>query len=123
MKIRFVAHQHDRNAEKREGNVIKFKFKEGSEKGEQNSGKPCSQNNIGKKKKSLLQVSKQIDQFFVQNFADVEALGRVDGVNEDIAVDVDRVLWREDGELVLSSGIHQQHFVLVAMDRQLLVEC
>ena len=59
----------------------------------------------------------------MQDFADVEAFGGVYGVDEDVSVDVDRVLRGEDGELVLPRRVHKQNLVVVPVDAQLLVKC
>ncbi len=58
----------------------------------------------------------------MQRLADVEALLRVDAVDENVSVDVDGVVGRHDGELVLPGRVHQVQLVILASDRHLLVE-
>ena len=50
-------------------------------------------------------------------------LGGVDGIDEDVAVDVHAVFGRHDGVFVLSGRVHQRQLVLVPVDRHLLGEC
>ena len=58
----------------------------------------------------------------MEDLADLEALVRVYGVDEDVAVDVDGVLGRHDGVLVLARGVHQVQLVVVAAHVHALVE-
>ena len=67
-------------------------------------------------------VPQQVHQLLVDGLDHLEALLVVDGVDEDVAVNVDGVLSGEDAVLVLPGSVHHQHLVLLAEDLHVLVE-
>ena len=57
-----------------------------------------------------LSNSNNIQQLFVYDSADVEALYRVDGIDEHVSMNVDAVLWRESRVLVLKHNFGSKLF-------------
>ena len=70
-----------------------------------------------------LGVSNHVHNLIVQNLDDLEALEAVDGVDEDVAVDVHRVLGGEDAVLVLARRVHHKQLEVLVPDLERLVEC
>ena len=71
----------------------------------------------------VLSNADQVHQFFMDIFANFETMHRIDGINQNVTVNIDRILCGEYGVLILASCVDYMQVIMMAIDVHCLVEC
>ena len=105
MKICFVANQDDRNTETKRYFWL------------------VSKNRTIMTSLFVLSNADQVHQFFMDIFANFETMHRIDGINQNVTVNIDGILCGEYGVLILASCVDYMQVIMMAIDVHCLVEC